>query len=80
MDKQLVLRAMRLTQCRFMPYIEIRCFPGSILSRLIPAAVLSVSAGHGYTYLDLNLVQRLRMTRNFLNLLKTHHKQLLLEI
>ena len=65
MDKQLVLRAMRLRQCRFMPYIKIRCFTGSIISRLIPA-VLSVSDGHGYTYLDLNWVQRLRMTRNFL--------------
>ena len=79
MDKQLLLTAVRFTQCRLVPYIANTMLYWQHFSRLV-SAVPGCSVEHGFTYLDLHWIQLFRIIRNFLKLLKTHHSQPLLEV
>ena len=79
MDKQLLLRAVRLTQCRLVPYIANTVLCWQHFSRLVPA-VPGASVEHGCTYLDPHWIQLFRIIPNFLKLLKPHQSQPLLEV
>lgn len=79
MDKQLLLTAVRFTQCRLVPYIANTVLYWQHFSRLV-SAVPGCSVEHGFTYLDLHWIQLFRIIRNFLKLLKTHQSQPLLEV
>ena len=79
MDEQLLLTAVRLTQCRLVPLITNRVLCWQYFSRLVPA-VLGGSVEHGCTYLDLNWIQLFRIIPKILKLLKTHQLQWLLEV
>ena len=79
MDKQLLLTAVRFTQCRLVPYIANTVLYWQHFSRLVPA-VPGCSIEHKFAYIDLHWIKLLIIIQNFLKLLKTHQSQPLWEV